>query len=330
MSWPIRRWIGVGLTVAVAAAAAGAAWTGSRQDAAPDGLAWGNGRLEATEVQIATKRPGRVREILVDEGDTVAAGQVVAHMDTQDLEADLRAAQAMSNEARQTLAHAIATVAERESVLALAEKSYQRSLQLSRQGHIADQTLDEDRSRRETAEAGLRAARTMVEQAQAAIAASAAREERIKVDLADATLTAPVGGRVLYRLVEPGEILPAGGRIVSVLDLTDVYVTIFLPARDATRVAIGAEARIVLDAEPDAPLAARLSFVAPAAQFTPKEVETRSEREKLTFRAKVSVAAEALDGRVAAIKTGLPAMAYVRIDPDAAWPPLEASNAGDG
>jgi HlyD family secretion protein len=109
-----------------------------------------------------------------------------------------------------------------------------------------------------------------------------------------------------------------------------VYVTVFLPARDATRVAIGAEARIVLDAEPHAPIAARLSFVAPAAQFTPKEVETRSEREKLTFRAKVSVNPGALEGRVAEIKTGLPAMAYVRIDPDAPWPSIDSTDAGDG
>jgi HlyD family secretion protein len=330
MSWPIRRWIGVGIVVALAAAAAGAAWKGSQQDATPQGFAWGNGRIEATEVQIATKRPGRIRTILVDEGDAVTSGQVLAHMDTQDLEADLRAAQAMSNEARQALAHATASIAERESVLGLADKSYRRSTQLSRGGHIADQTLDEDRSRRETAEAGLRAARTQVDQAQAAIEASTAREERIKVDIDDATLVSPVNGRVLYRLVEPGEILPAGGRVVSVLDLTDVYVTVFLPARDATRVAIGAEARIVLDGEPQAPIAARLSFVAPAAQFTPKEVETRSEREKLTFRAKVSVNRDALEGRLAEIKTGLPAMAYVRIDPDAAWPPLEARDPGDG
>lgn len=330
MSWPIRRWIAVGAVVGLAAVAAGAAWKGARQEAMPDGLAWGNGRIEATEVQVATKRPGRVREILVDEGDAVTAGQVVARMDTQDLEADLRAAQAMSNEARQSLAHALATVAERESVLALAGKSYHRSMQLSRGGHIAEQTLDEDRSRRDSAEASLRAARTMVDQARAAIEAAAAREERIAVDLEDATLVSPVSGRVLYRLVEPGEILPAGGRVVSVLDLTDVYITVFLPAYDATRVAIGAEARIVLDAEPEAPLAGRLTFVAPSAQFTPKEVETRSEREKLTFRARVSVTPEALAERAAEIKTGMPAMAYVRIDPNAPWPSREARTRGDG
>jgi HlyD family secretion protein len=96
--------------------------------------------------------------------------------------------------------------------------------------------------------------------------------------------------------------------------------TIFLPMRDAGRVPIGAEARIVLDAEPDVVLPATLSFVAPTAQFTPKEVETRSERDKLVFRAKVRVDPNAVTGRLASIKTGLPGIAYIRIDADSEWP----------
>lgn len=326
MTRATRRWIGVALIAGVAAAAAGFAWKGFQEAAMPEGLAWGNGRLEATEVGIATKRPGRVLEVLAEEGDPVVAGQTLARMDVQDLEADLREAEAKSDEARQTLRHATAMVAERESLLGLAEKEFRRSSQLSRQGHIAEQTLDEDRSRRETAEAALRAAQAQVVQAQAAIEATTAREERIKVDLDDARLTSPVSGRVLYRLVEPGEVLPAGGRLLTVLDLTDVYITIFLPMRDASRVSIGAESRIVLDAEPDVALPARLSFIAPTAQFTPKEVETRSEREKLTFRAKVRLDPSALNERLPSIKTGLPAMAYIRIDANAPWPALARAN----
>lgn len=324
-----RRWIGVALIASVAAAAGTIAWKGLQEAELAEGLAWGNGRLEAKEVGIATKRPGRVLEILVEEGDPVEAGQTLARMDVQDLEADLREAQAKSDETRQALRHAAAMVEERESVLGLAEKEFRRSSQLSRQGHIADQTFDEDRSRRETAEAGLRAARAQVVQAEAAIEATTAREERIKVDLGDAVLTSPVSGRVLYRLVEPGEVLPAGGRLLSVLDLTDVYLTIFLPMRDAARVSIGAESRVVLDAEPDIAIPARLSFVAPTAQFTPKEVETRSEREKLTFRAKVNLDPGALNDRLRTIKTGVPAMAYIRIDADAPWPAPAGANRRD-
>jgi len=320
-----RRWIVSAAVVSVAAAAAVVARTGLQEAATTDGLASGNGRLEATEVGIATKRAGRVVAVLVEEGDTVVAGQTLARMDTQDLEADLREAQARSEEARQALRHATAMIAERESVLALAEKELNRSTALRQQGHIAAQTLDEHRSRRETADASLRAAQAQVVQAEAAVEAATAREARVRVDVADSVLTSPVGGRVLYRLAEPGEVLAPGGRLLSVLDLSDVYITIFLPMRDASRVAIGAEARIVLDGDPERAIPARLSFVAPTAQFTPKEVETRSERDKLTFRAKVTADPNAFNGGLAAIKTGVPAMAYVRIDADAPWPASPAT-----
>jgi HlyD family secretion protein len=100
--------------------------------------------------------------------------------------------------------------------------------------------------------------------------------------------------------------------------------TIFLPMRDAGRVPIGAEARVVLDAQPETPLSATLSFVSPVAQFTPKEVETQNEREKLMFRAKIRIDPKELVGRLASIKTGLPGVAYIRIDADGAWPDLLA------
>jgi HlyD family secretion protein len=96
--------------------------------------------------------------------------------------------------------------------------------------------------------------------------------------------------------------------------------TIFLPARQAGRVAIGAEARIIFDAAPDLVIPASVSFVAPSAQFTPKEVETRTEREKLMFRIKVRIAPELLQQYIEKVKTGVPGVAYVRLDQTATWP----------
>ena len=96
--------------------------------------------------------------------------------------------------------------------------------------------------------------------------------------------------------------------------------TFFLPTTQAGKVAIGADARIVLDALPGLPIPAKVSFVSPTAQFTPKEVETRTEREKLMFRVKVKVDPELLKHYAERIKTGLPGMGYVQIDATAAWP----------
>ena len=123
---------------------------------------------------------------------------------------------------------------------------------------------------------------------------------------------------MLYRLAEPGEVLAAGGKVLTVLELTDVYMTIFLPTALAGRIAVGSEARIVLDAVPQYVIPATVSFVAARAQFTPKDVETRTEREKLMFRVKVRIDPELLTKYRDQVKTGLPGVAYVRLNAGAA------------
>jgi HlyD family secretion protein len=182
------------------------------------------------------------------------------------------------------------------------------------------QQLDHDRTRSETAEAAHRAAQENVHQAEAAIAAAAASLQRIETQIRESTLVSPIRGRVVYRLAEPGEVLAAGGKVITILDLADVYMTIFLPTDQAGRVALGAEGRIVLDALPDFVLPASVSFVSPEAQFTPKEVETRTEREKLMFRLKVKIDPALLEQHLEQVKTGIPGVSYVRLADGGEWP----------
>jgi HlyD family secretion protein len=155
---------------------------------------------------------------------------------------------------------------------------------------------------------------------EAAIEAAQASIERIRVDIADSELRAPRAGRVLYRLAEAGEVLGVGGKVLTLLDLTDVYMVIFLPETVVGRVALGAEARIVLDAAPEYVIPAKVSFVASRAQFTPKQVETREAREKLSFRVKLRIDPELLRHYEPLVKTGVPGVAYVRLQPEIAWP----------
>jgi HlyD family secretion protein len=129
-----------------------------------------------------------------------------------------------------------------------------------------------------------------------------------------------VAGRVLYRLAEPGEVLGPGGKALTIVDLSDVYMEIFLPAEQAAALKIGADARITLDYEPNASAAAKVSFVSPEAQFTPKQVETRSEREKLMFRVKIQVPPELVEHYIERIKTGVRGVGYVKVDDKAMWP----------
>lgn len=286
----------------------------------PPGFASGNGRLEATEVDVATKIAGRLAEVAVREGDWVESGAVLARLDADDLRAQLRAAEAQALQARKAVDESRAGVRKSQTDVKLAGRTLKRSEELVGRGFITRDKLDRDQTGMEGAQAGMAQAQSRVAEAGAAVAAAEARVEALRVTLADAALKAPVAGRVLYRLAEPGEVLAAGGKALTLLDLSDMHMTIYLPTDQAGQVALNAEARIVLDALPGQVIPATIAFVAPKAQFTPREVETRSEREKLMFRIKLKPTADWLAAHRDLAKGGMPGVGIVRLDPAAAWP----------
>lgn len=286
----------------------------------PEHVASGNGRIEATEVDVATRISGRLESFSVREGDLVEAGQLLAVMDTDELSARLAAAEANLHQAEQTRLLAEAVVAQRESERRYAHGELARIETLVDRGHASREQLDRTRTAAETADAALQAARVQVASAQAGIEAARAAIRQIQVNIDDSQLSTPVGGRVLYRLAEPGEVLAAGGKVATVLDVTDVYMTIFLPTSQAGRVRVGSDARIILDALPDYVVPAEVSFVAAEAQFTPKSVETRSEREKLMFRVRIRINPDLLKAYRDRVKTGVPGEAYVRLEESQPWP----------
>lgn len=301
-------------------ALAGYVFMRMQQPELPQGFALGNGRTEATEVDITTKYGGRLDALWVREGDSVEIGQTLARFDTQELSAQLRQAQAEVRRVGQEKQFAIAVIAQRRSELSLAEKDMERSKGLYENDSISLEQLQRDETARDTAKATLAAARAQLSNAEAAIEAAIANTELISTQLNDSVLKAPINGRVLYRLAEPGEVLPAGGKVLTVLDPTDVYMTLFLPTQEATRVAVGAEARVVLEGLEKVAIPAKVTFVAPRAQFTPKEVETRTEREKLVFRLKANLDAGFLKRHAALAKTGIPGVAYIRLEKRLEWP----------
>ena len=286
----------------------------------PAGFASGNGRLEAVEVDIATKIAGRLAELGPREGDMVEAGVVVARLDADDLRAQLRAAEAQVVQARKAVEESQAGVRKSRTDVSLAGKTLKRSESLVDKGFISRSKLDTDQTGMEGAMAGMDQAQSRVAEAEAALAAAVAKMDSLQATLNDTSLKAPISGRVLYRLAEPGEVLAAGGKALTLLDLSDMYMTIYLPTDKAGQVALNSEARILLDALPGQPIPAVVSFVAPKAQFTPREVETRTEREKLMFRIKVKPDPAWLVAHRDLAKGGLPGVAYVRLDANAPWP----------
>ena len=284
------------------------------------GFAYGNGRLEATEVNIASKLSGRIEKILVNEGDFVKKGQHLAQMQTNVLDAELAQAKAMIKVREGELAAAKAGAFQAQSEYRNAKLRYDRVKELWEKNATSKQTYENDQMLFESAEAGLAAAKAKIQQAEAAITAAKADADRIQADIDDSRLEAPLDGRIQYRIAEPGEVLSAGGKVLNQVDLSDIYMTFFLPESTAGKVKIGADVRIVLDALPNIPIPAKISYVASTAQFTPKTVETKVERQKLMFRVKARIAPELLKKYIEYVKTGLPGVAWVQIDPSKPWP----------
>ena len=303
----------------IAAGGIGTWWL--RSDAAlPAGIASGNGRAEADEIDIDTKFAGRIAKLLVDEGDMVSPGQVVAVMDTQDLEATLRNREAVVRQAQRTLDAARANVDQQKAQLVFTQQELERVKFLAPKGFASKELLDQRQQQVDGAIAALKAANDNVGAAEHALEAARHDVELYQVNIADNTLVAPRLGRIQYRVANVGEVLAAGGKVFTMLDVAYVYMDIYLPTAEAGRVKVGADARLLLDAYPNRPIPAKVVFVADQAQFTPKTVETKTEREKLMFRVRVRIDPELLKAHAQEVRSGLPGEAYVRLDPAVAWP----------
>ncbi|MCO5156651.1 MAG: HlyD family efflux transporter periplasmic adaptor subunit [Aquamicrobium sp.] len=324
------------------------AWDRLQAPALPDGIVSANGRIEATEIDIAALTGGRIADITAAEGDFVKAGAVLVQMDIVQLnaqrrqaEAQLRRAEIAVETAKVLVAKAeaekrasVARVDQAEAVADAAARKLARSERLLLSNTTSQQVVDDDRAQDRqakagvasaeasdaAAQAGINSAQAQVVDAQAAVEAAQASIDSITASINDATLVSPRDGRIQYRVAEEGEIVASGGRILSLVDLGDVYMTIFLPTSQAGRVQVGSEVRLVMDAAPDYVIPATVSYVADVAQFTPKTVETADEREKLMFRIRARIDPELLVRYIEYVKTGLPGMAYLRLDPSVDWP----------
>ncbi|WP_245510651.1 HlyD family secretion protein [Antarcticimicrobium sediminis] len=287
---------------------------------ADSGIYHSNGRIEAQTVDVASKYAGRIASVTAQEGDLLAAGDPIAQIETADTRAKLNGAKATVLRARAAKAVSEATLMQAQSTLAVAQTNYERTVKLHNSGTTAQSVLDDATNALNSAKASVAMARAQISDAEAMIAASEADVQQVQLALDDLTITSPLRGRVLYRLHEPSEVVAAGTPVVTLLDLTDVYMNIYLPATVVGRLAVGDEARLILDPIPDIVAPARITFISPGAQFTPKSVETAEQREELVFRVKLTVPRALLEKYEAQIKTGVRGIGFVRTTPDAEWP----------
>ncbi len=344
----LKKKIIIGVSIAAAALVAVWVWIAIKPSGPGEGFISGNGRVEATEVDVSTKLGGRVKAIMVNEGDFVQIGQPLAQMQIDVLDPQRDVAEAKTRQAETAVATgqaqvaarksdkaaAQAMVAQRKSELDALQRRLARTSKLSKEGIVSKQEFDDDRARAQGAAAAVTAAQAQVAAAQAAIEAAQsqvtgydsgvnaaeASVARVEADIQDSLLKAPIAGRVQYRVAQPGEVLAAGGKVLNLVDLGDVYITFFLPETAVGKVALGSEVHVILDSAPLYVIPAQISYVASTAQFTPKSVETSSERQKLMFRVKAQFSRDLLQKHLKTVKTGLPGVAWIKLDAAAKWP----------
>lgn len=305
------KWLIAAAVVAAGGVLVWQYWQGE-QAKLPEGIVSGNGRIEADQTDIATKYPGRILTVNVKEGDLVEIGQVVATMDVKDIEAHREGAEAQLAEAREAVQEARAGLAKSQSDLEFREAEYSRALSLVGSGAMSQRATDQRKMARDAAKSGVKAASARLRTLEKGVEAYEAGLKEIDTQLDDSSLASTIQGRVLYRLAEPGEVIGAGGKILTLVNLTEIYMETFLAADQVRLVALGSDARIVIDGL-DFAIPAIVSFVSPEAQFTPKQVETLEERQKLMFRLKLRIPDELVQAHIDQVKTGVRGVGYVRL-----------------
>ena len=281
-----RVWILAILAVVIAAVTAALAW--QRLTRAPDtAFLIASGRIEGRLTTLSARSAGRVAEIKADEGRNVERGETLVVLADPAL--------------RERINSLAARVRRTEASLAQAERELARNQKLMTDGFITMQMMERTRLEADVQSAALNEAR-----------ASLAEQQRY---LDEMTVRAPTAGTVLVRTIERGEWVQPGTPLYTLVDLSQLYLKIYVPEPDIGKIVHDQPARVHIDAFPDRFFPARVSKIASEPEFTPKNLETREERVKLVFA--VELALDENPG--GALKPGMPADAVVRLEDGPDW-----------
>ncbi|KND83174.1 hemolysin D [Aggregatibacter actinomycetemcomitans serotype b str. SCC4092] len=276
-----------------------------------NGIAAVNGRLELKRLDIATLYPGRVEEILVQESNEVKRNQPLARLSSSISQAQVSAAQAQKKRAEESVA--------RQQQVNVTKLELNNAQKLRLDNLISSSELEHRQAAYKASLAAVNTTQAAKAEAQAAVAQAQAQLEQAQSQNTDMLIKAPKDGRVEYQIAEVGNVLGAGGKVVSLLDPTDTYINVFLTAPQMNQLKLGDEARIVIDGM-DAVFPANITFIANNAQFTPKSVETTEERAKLMFKVKLQLPVDIALKYKLLLKGGMTGLGYVKYDQQAQWP----------
>ena len=321
----------LGVIVLVLLVVAAVIYIVSRNSRLRPGTVHVSGNLEVTAVEVSFKVPGRVKERLVDEGEMVRSGQLVARLDSDDFDhevtirrTEVAAARAALAELeagsrREEVAQAQAVVARAEAEASRFETEYQREKALFDREVIPQRQLDAARTAYETSRAAVREAdaaytlvrkgprREKIDQARARLKESEAALAQAQTRYGYATLNAPQAGLVLSKNVEGGEQVAAGTPVITIGDMGNIWLRAYIAETELGRVKVGQQAQVKTDTYPGKIYAGRVSFISQEAEFTPKNVQTEKERVKLVYRIKIDIPNPQME-----LKPGMPADAVIQ------------------
>lgn len=246
-----------------------------------------SGRLEGREYNVGTKVSGRVDEIYIKEGQVVEAGELLAVIYSKQSAALYEAAEARLKEAKANFD--------------LAKIEYDRYERLFKASAVAKMEFDYVENRFLRAREAMTAAQKEV--------------DKLGADIEDTKIVAPLAGTIVTKVVRKGEVVAAGTPIATIINMDDLYLKVFLTTELAGKVSLGDEARIYPDALPGKSFDAYVEFIGEKAEFTPKNVETKSQRAKLVFEIKLKV----VDNKERFLKPGMPCDSVIKIDRNVSW-----------
>lgn len=317
------------------------------KDDGEQGPLYVSGNIEVTDIRLSFKIPGRLDARLIDEGDPVVKGQLVARLERLDQQLALKQARAnveyvqavlaeletgsrtqeIAN-ARADLSRAQAGLETARSQLVLAKSDNGRFSQLHAQGgisrreyeqyetryKIAQNVYQEAQARLESArqhlslvEEGARAEKIEQARSQLKIAREGLRQARLQLEYTD--LYSPIDAVVLSKSAEPGEYMTPGSPVVIIGDLTRPWLRAYINETDLGKIKLNQKVEVTTDTYPDKRYPGRISFISSEAEFTPKAVQTHEERVKLMYRIKI-----ALENQQGELKPGMPADALIKLD----------------
>lgn len=297
-----------------------AVWVNMRNHAdLPDGFVGGNGRMELKRLDVATLYAGRVLDVKVDEGDLVKKDQVLAELSSDQTSSRLAAARADKQRAEETVARAEAEIAAQKQVHKVAQMDLDNAHRLKSDDLVSVPEVKRRMAERDSAIARVKAAQAARLEALAAVRQAQAQIDATSSANNDMLIKAPKDGRVEYRIAEAGNVLGEGSKVVTILDPSDVTLSIFLPTETIGKLKLGDEARIILDGM-DAVWPAQVNFIDANAQFTPKYVETSNQRQKLMYKVKLKVSPQLALQYGGLLKGGMTGNGFIRIDAAKDWP----------